>query len=386
MTVLLLTCALLAAVAWLIGRAVLQSRLFVRLDPHAPACDEVNLPAIAVIVPVRDEAANIGACLEALLAQEYPPARLSIIVVDDHSADATAALAASFKTRDARVRLLRAPPLAAGWTGKCSACWTGACAADAGAEWLCFIDADVRAQPSTLTAAWRAAAAEGIDLLSLTPRQELVGFAERLIMPCGFYMLAFRQNLARLQSPGCAEATATGQFMLVRREAYLAAGGHAGVCGAICEDTALARALKRCGAKVLLRGGEGLLSTRMYSGWSTLWPGVTKNLCEMLGGSRATMVTTAAAVVLAWASVLIPLAAVLGCLHRSWAACAALVPALAASAAAFGFHIAGAVYFGVPFWYGFLFPLGYGIGACMALDSVRRRLTGRVTWKGRTYS
>ncbi len=65
---------------------------------------------------------------------------------------------------------------------------------------------------------------------------------------------------------------------------------------------------------------------------------------------------------------------------------AALVLALAASGAAVGLHIAAMVYFRIPFWYGLLFPLGYTAGALLALDSVRRRLGGRTSWKGRIYS
>lgn len=52
----------------------------------------------------------------------------------------------------------------------------------------------------------------------------------------------------------------------------------------------------------------------------------------------------------------------------------------------FGLHIAATFHFRIPFWYGLLFPLGYAAGALMAIDSVRRRRSGRVSWKGRMYS
>jgi chlorobactene glucosyltransferase len=63
----------------------------------------------------------------------------------------------------------------------------------------------------------------------------------------------------------------------------------------------------------------------------------------------------------------------------------ALGLALPAALAALGFHIAGALYLGVPAWYGLLFPLAYSIGAIMVVDAVRLRATGRVPWKGRVY-
>jgi chlorobactene glucosyltransferase len=320
-----------------------------------------------------------------LLAQDYSAQHLHILVVDDHSTDATPSIAASLAEDHAQLAVLSSPPLPAGWVGKVHACWIGAKAAPAEAEWLCFIDADVWAEPALLASAVVAAEAERLDLLSLAPRQQLESFAERLVMPCGLYVLAFRQDLQKLQSPQSQDATATGQFMLIRQRAYKEVGGHAAVRGAICEDLELARLMKRAGRRVTLRDGKHLLSTRMYRGWSTLWCGVSKNLVDMLGGVRAAVITAVLAVLLAWAACVIPIADGLTCVRGSREACWALIPGLIGSAAAFGLHIAGASYFRAPLWYGVLFPLGYTAGAMMTLDSVRRRLTHRISWKGRTY-
>ena len=123
----------------------------------------------------------------------------------------------------------------------------------------------------------------------------------------------------------------------------------------------------------------------MYTGWATLWIGVSKNLSEMLGGPARTIAIAVAATILSWAALLIPLADAASCARDKQAACIALIPAVFGSAAAFGPHIAGASYFRIPPWYGLLFPLGYSAGAAMAIDSVRRRLSGHVSWKGRTY-
>lgn len=54
------------------------------------------LVPISVLVPARDESHTIGACIESLLAQDYPPELFEIIVIDDHSCDDTARLAASY--------------------------------------------------------------------------------------------------------------------------------------------------------------------------------------------------------------------------------------------------------------------------------------------------
>jgi chlorobactene glucosyltransferase len=272
-----------------------------------------------------------------------------------------------------------------GWTGKSHACWVGAQTIPSDTEWICFIDADVWGEPDLIASAVECAARGQIDLLSLAPRHELGSFAERLMLPCGHYLLAFCQDLRRQQKLDTT-VQASGQFMLIRRRMYEAAGGHAAAARAICEDVALARLVRRTGGSVVFLSGDSLLSTRMYTGWQTLWPGLAKNLVEMLGGTRSTVLIAGLAVLLSWAAFVVPAFDAVGCTNGSSGACAALLPALIGSAAALALHVAGAIHFGIPFWYGLIFPLGYTAGAAMALDSIRRRLSGRVSWKGRIYS
>ena len=279
---------------------------------------------------------------------------------------------------------MRAPHLPPGWTGKSHACWIAAEAAFHDYEWLCFVDADIEAEPGLIEAALALAIAKGIDFLSLTTRQTLVSFPERLVLPCGLYLLAFSQDLGAVNSPECAEVSATGQFILIRSAVYQAIGGHKAVRKEICEDVALARLARRHGFRAALFGGTALYSTRMYTGWSTLWPGITKNLVEMLGGPASAFLTAFIAITLAWSAPLLPAIDAYDC-ASSPEACIALAAALPASLAAFAFHIFGAAFFRIPLWYGLIFPLGYTVGAALALDSVRRRVTGQISWKGRIY-
>ncbi len=381
----LLSCVWLAVVAWLILRAYEQRKLF-RPITICPEPDVDDAARVAVIIPVRNEEHNIGGCLNGILAQRYPWAKIQVLVVDDHSTDRTVALAKAVAQTHAQIRVNCTPRLPPRWIGKSHACWFGANAVVADTEWLCFLDADVEAEPSLLASAVATARAERLDLLSLAPRQRLESFAERLVMPCGIYLLGFVQDLKKRQSSQGDDVTATGQFMLIRRSTYHAVGGHAAICTSICEDFALAQLIKRAGGKVVLRDGRQLLRTRMYAGWQTLWPGLAKNLVHTLGGPAATVMTAAVAIVLAWAAWLMPLAYGFGCAQDEAGSCVALAPALVGSAAVFGLHVAGAAYFEIPVWYGLVFPLGYAAGALIALDSLRRRLTGHVTWKGRTYS
>jgi chlorobactene glucosyltransferase len=374
-----------SAVVWLIARAVRQNGVLLRVAPAGAPAGSM-LPPLTVVVPARDESANIGPCVRSLLAQQYPTERLRIVVVDDDSHDDTAAIVAAMASGDSRITLLSAPPLPSGWKGKAHACWYAVQAVPADTEWLCFLDADVRAHPLALASAVQLARAGALDLLSLAPRHELGSLAERLIIPCGLYILGFSMDQARIQAPESGEALCTGQFMLVRRGAYEQVGGYARVRESICEDLDFARLLKRAGCKVRLEDGSAVLVTRMYTGWGTLWPGFAKNLVEMLGGRLRTFLIAAGAVVLSWCAVILPLIAAAACRGGAHGACVALLPALLGSGAAFGLHLAGALHFGIPWWYGLVFPLGYTAGALIALDSIRRRLVHRVEWKGRRYA
>ena len=373
-----------AVAAWLIIRAMRQRGLLPRRVPaNSPTIGEA--PFVTVVIPARDEADNIARCLYSLLEQDYPAHRLRMIAVDDHSADGTAAIVRGIAASHSQLSLVQAPPLPPHWTGKSYACSIGALAAMPDTEFLCFVDADVWGEPALLSSAMRAALAQGLDLLSLAPRQQLTSFAERLILPCGLILLSFVQNLHRAQSRSETAVTATGQFMLVRRTVYERVGGHAAVASAICEDLEIARRLKQSGCAVLLMDGAEVVTARMYTGWRTLWPGLAKNLVDTFGGRWATLTLAATAVTLAWAAVAIPLTDANAWMRHAPEAWVALIPALLASAAAFALHIAAARHFRIPFYYGLLFPLGYTVGAIMALDSVSRRLRGRVSWKGRIY-
>jgi chlorobactene glucosyltransferase len=373
--------AWLAVVALLIARALKQRTLFREAEEQRIECGAA--PSVCIIVPARKEEHNIARCLSSFASQRFPQARLSIIAIDDASSDRTAAIIQEIAAACSLVLPMSAPPLPAGWTGKSHACFVAA-KQTPGVEWLCFVDADIEASPALIESALALALAEGIDFLSLTPRQKLVTFSERLILPCGLYLLGFTQDLRAVNEPGSGEASATGQFLLIRVAVYDALGGHKAVRAEICEDLALARIAKRRGFKTAIYGGSALYSTRMYTGWQTLWPGLTKNLAEMFGGPGRGLFVAMTAAALGWAAILVPAFAARQCVSSA-SGCIALAVALPASLAALSFHIAGAAFFRIPLWYGFIFPLGYTVGAVMAVDSVRRRMTGRISWKGRVY-
>jgi chlorobactene glucosyltransferase len=384
---LVLSCIWLAIVVWLGWRAWRQRAALPTLRQRRIARGAPP-PRICVIVPARNEEHNIGSCLKSLLGQTIAGENLHITIVDDGSTDLTSEIVsdAAAAAGETPVSLFECPKLPPGWNGKVHACWRGYEQAPKDTDWVCFIDADMQLQPALLESAIVASERDRIDLLSLAPKHDLRSFAERLIIPCGHYLLAFSQELARVQSPDSGEVAVTGQFMLFRREAYEAVGGHASVPLAICEDAAIARLVKRRNMRVFMQDASRLLTARMYTGWKNLWPGFAKNLIDMAGGVAPTAIYATVAIVLSLAVLALPMASTTACALGSSDGCQAIAPAVAASAIALAFHILGAAHFDIPLFYGLLFPLGYSAGALIAFDSLRWRLTRRIRWKGRIYS
>jgi len=228
------------------------------------------IPEVSIIVPARNEEASLGDCLASLTTQTG--VAFEIIVVDDGSTDRTREIAHSF----ARVRVISAGPLPNGWTGKNNAVIAGA--KEARAQWLLFTDADTVHLPGSLARALAEAKTEEADLLSYSPEQVAVTFAERAVMPVIFAELAAKYPPQKVREQNSGIVAANGQYILVRRAAYDAVGGHAAVATEILEDVALARLFRNKGKHVYFHYGGEAVRTRMYRNWAQLREGWTKNL------------------------------------------------------------------------------------------------------------
>src|ERR1043166_1746806 len=372
-------------VGWLLLRLLRQFRTHRNASLGPPPTSTGLLPAVAVIVPARNEIDNIDLCLAGLAAQRGLTHELAILVVDDGSQDGTAEIVGKIAQDEPRIRLIDAGDLPAGWMGKPHACWQGALKPEA--EWLCFVDADVRAAPDLLRSALAAALDQHIDMLSLNPLQEVGSFWERLIIPAGLVLIGCVQDLRPANKAGSNEIAVNGQVLLISRDVYFAAGGRAAVRGEICEDKALAMRVRQGGWHYRMLGAEHLARTRMYTSLDTLWEGLAKNATEILGDGPNTVAAAIAALVIGWAAVLMPLLIVLAAIGQpSAAALAGAALALLGSATIIGVQIGTARYFRISPLFGFLFPVAYSAVAALAWRSFALRRAGRVTWKGRTYA
>ncbi|MER5338082.1 glycosyltransferase family 2 protein [Micromonospora sp. NPDC002717] len=282
--------ALLLGVAALTAHTLVNAGRWLRRPTDRPA--PVTEP-VAVLLPLRDEAGRVAPCLRALLAQRGVPA-LRVVVLDDGSTDGTAEVVRAVAGDDPRVTLLDgvAPP--PGWLGKPHACWQLAARADPTATVLVFVDADVVLAPDAVAAAVTELRAARVTLLSPYPRILVATAADRLVQPLLQWLwLTFLPLRAMEHSPRPSLAAAGGQFLVVDRAGYDAAGGHAAVADRILEDIELARAVKRAGGRIALADGSRLAACRMYEDWPQLRDGYTKSLWATFGhpGAAGAVVT-----------------------------------------------------------------------------------------------
>lgn len=332
-----------------------------------PATETSSAPQVSVIVPARNEEASIGTCLQSLVSQTGVP--FEIVVVNDHSTDRTAEIAASFPD----VTLIEAGQLPAGWTGKNNAVAAGARAARA--SWLLFTDADTIHSPGSLALALTEAEEHHADMLSYSPEQIAITFWEMAVLPVVFAELARQYPPSKVSDPNSPEAAANGQYILITREAYEAVGGHASVAASILEDIALAAAVKASGRKIRFRYAADAVRTRMYRNFAQLREGWTKNLALLFPNPGRLAVKTLALWLL-WATLWI--VACVATVGRVWwnVANVMVIFLLAMRLRRSQFRwdrLVLAAIFGMPMFSYLLFR------------SRRAHAQGDVSWKGRSY-
>ncbi|MCE5326241.1 MAG: glycosyltransferase [Planctomycetaceae bacterium] len=243
-------------------------------------------PPLSVVVAAKDEEANIETCVRTMLDQDYPDYEL--IVVNDRSSDRTGEIVRQIAATDKRLTLIEIDRLGEGWCGKNHAMYHGI--KRARGEWILMTDADCRqASRRTLSLSMAFAQSRGADLLSLLPALELESFWEKLLQPVcvGVLMVWFRPD--RVNNPKKPQAYANGMFMLMRRAAYDAIGGHEAIKGSLIEDMDMARRIKRSGMTLCMVPSEGLFHVRMYTtlgqilrGWNRIFFGAFRSFWRVL--------------------------------------------------------------------------------------------------------
>nr|BBH94187.1 hypothetical protein KTA_23860 [Thermogemmatispora argillosa] len=351
-------------------------------------------PRVSIILPVRNEEANIDACLASLLAQDYPD--FEVIVVDDGSTDATPARLATWQQRDPRLRVTRVDELPPGWAGKAHALHTGATLASG--DWLLFTDADTRHARHTLRRAVAHAITHHLDLLTLFTDTRLPGAAARLLTAIGATLLAMLATPGEMRDPHQpTRVLAVGQYLLVRRSAYLACGGYSApeLRSTFSDDITLAWYLKRRGCREDIVAERGLVFNDQWTTWKSAWEGMRKSNYGLVASSP--LLGSALGLALIIYGLLPPFTLV----RQLWRwrphrrhqpqsrpsrRSGLLVTALAALALFFQIDTKRRFEreYRLPWAWSLTAPLGWATFGLLMLDTTRLVLSGRgATWKGR---
>lgn len=350
---------------------------------HGPGEVLADPPLVSVIVPARNEEANISRCVTSLVESTYPA--FEVIVVDDESQDRTAEIVRSLPEGNASaLRLLPGEPLPDGWFGKPWACHQGATVAKG--DLLLFTDADTIHSPGLLGRAVRGYEESDADVLSVIGRQIMDTFWEKLIQPQFFMLLALRYPRAgTVKGPRWwRHAIANGQFLLFGRAVYEAVGGHHPVRGEVVEDLRMAQVLVKQGCRLVIRGDRGF-QTRMYTSLGGLVRGWSKNVAtaalqttppllqpwvlpvSLLAGTCLWLVPPLA---LVWALVTGSAGTLL-----AWATITTLFN--------MSLWMAAGIVMGSGALFGLLYPLGTGVAGLIVGRSWLRGAD--IQWKGRHY-
>ena len=264
--------AALLAWAWLLalhGRFWQSGPVLASVRPHeAP----VVVPAVVIVVPARDEAEVIARSLGSLLAQDFSgPYR--VILVDDNSRDATAAIARELPG-SGRLTVIQGRARPAGWAGKLWAVHQGVAASTE--SLVLLTDADIEHDPGHLSSLVAQAEATGCDMVSEMVRLNTTSWAERALVPAFVYFFQLLYPFAWVNDPLRATAAAAGGSVLIRRAALARIGGVASIADRLIDDCALAEKVKR-GGRIWLGHSDLARSIRRYPGLIDIWRMVSRS-------------------------------------------------------------------------------------------------------------
>ncbi|MEU8888532.1 glycosyltransferase [Streptomyces sp. NPDC048442] len=352
--------------------------------PHRAEPPEGKWPYVAVVVPARDEAAVLPESLPSLLTQDYPGGA-EVILVDDGSSDGTGKLARALSGRYGGLPLTVVSPgePGPGWTGKLWAVRYGIELARASSpEYLLLTDADIAHEPDSLRELVASARGGGFDMVSQMARLRVESSWERLVVPAFVYFFAQLYPFRWINRKGARTAAAAGGCVLLRTETAERARVPESIRGAVIDDVALARVVRRGGGRIWLGLAERVDSVRPYPGLGDLWRMVSRSAYAQLRHNPLLLLGTVAGIALVY--LVPPYALGAGLLTGDAAAGRA---GLAAWAVMTGTYLPMLRYYRLSLATAPLLPFTALLYALMTVDSAVQHYRGRgAAWKGRTYA
>lgn len=348
--------------------------------------------SVCVVIPAHNEEAVIGGLVASLRDQDHPSLR--VVLCLDRCTDGTAEVVRRAIGDDERFEIIEIDACPADWAGKVHAIWTGVqrSAAASTADLLLFADADTTFSPACVRAAAALLEERGADVLSLLSTLTSDRWFERLVQPAASMELLTQYPLHRANRRTRRRAFANGQFILFRREAYHALGGHAAVRDELLEDLALARLAADRGLHASVHIAAGLLRCRMYHSWAEFRRGWKRIYTE--GAKRRPARLRRASVRLRVFGTLLVLAAVAGALfpllpHARPDGSAGWDWGLAVAALTVWASVMLASYRrqSAPLWAAIGYPIGAWLTAGILSEAARDLERGvPTTWAGRDYT
>jgi len=236
----------------------------------------IEARAVAVVVPILNEAHRLAPCLDGLLGQG--PEVGEILIVDGGSTDGTCELVRSYACRDQRLRLVEAGRAPVDWNGKVWGLAAGERALGSAAKWLLTLDADVHPAPALARSLVVRAEHRHIRLMSVATAQRLSGAVEGLLHPAFLATLVYRFGRPGGATRNRGAALANGQCCLIRRDLLHELGGFQTLRDSLCEDVTLARLAAQAGDTVGFYESDDLIDVAMYVNWRDAWQNWPRSL------------------------------------------------------------------------------------------------------------
>ena len=245
--------------------------------------------SVSVLIPMRNEEANVKGCLSSVLAQKGLDT-LEVIAIDDGSTDNTSNEVKAFPI----VELISGEKLPDKWLGKLWACQQ--LAEKSSGDYLVFVDADVRL--SDYAVANSISKMGNWDFISPYPRQLTAGFVQKIFQPLLQWSWLSSVPLLIAQKYSIKSmAVANGQFLIIKRDAYFKSGAHAGIKTEVLDDLMLARNLLKQGYKGGVAEASNIATCHMYKNKMELFKGYQKSLWKAFGSVPGTILAIALLIV-----------------------------------------------------------------------------------------
>ena len=354
--------------------------LFRKILDSEPKIRE-KYPYVSIIIPARNEEHNIRRCITSLLSQSYPGDRYKIIVVNDNSTDKTEEIIKELASVDKKIHLISKGEPRPGWTGKNSACMEGA--QEGVGDYFCFIDADTKSEFNLIEASVSFAEENSIDMLSVSPFQEIKSFTEKSLLPGVFLAIASSMNFKNINNPSKPEAVANGQFIMFKKTVYDEIDGHGSVRSIVMEDIALAELIKKEGYRLFFIFGDNFISTRMYTKLSEIWEGFSKNISVIMKTKTVltTFISSLKSLIIAMGPILIPIFLQF---DQNYSLYTLIIYGTGLSSFLI-LSFFSLKEMGVSPLYMIFFPVGFIFHGIISLNCIFKQKKGQTTWKGRKY-